>query len=237
MFVWAAALLNSACLCLTLINNGDAVAKNIREITLALAGVCQAAHLAQQLAHQGSCPPEVFRVSLQSLVDLNPPDTLAVHGGDEANLRFGLETLIAVLHNPSRQGVSAELTRYTLSLLMLERKLHNNRKALQQLTQRISGLDRQLQHYALDSDTVIAAIAGIYVDVISPIGPRIQVSGSSAVLQNSQVQSKVRAALLTGIRSAVLWQQVGGSRLHLMFSRSRIVGEAKSILSRLSPGC
>ena len=212
------------------------MAKNIREITLALAGVCQAAHLARQLAHQGNCPADTFSVSLRSLIDLNPPDTLAVYGGDESALRFGLETLIAVLHSPSRQGASAELTRYTLSLLMLERKLHKNRQALQQLTQRISQLDRQLQHYALESDTVIAAIASIYVDVISPIGPRIQVTGDPAILQNSLVQSKVRAALLTGIRAAVLWQQVGGSRLHLMFSRSRIIGEAKSILSRLSPG-
>ncbi len=212
------------------------MAKNIHDITLALAGVCQAAHLAQQLAHQGSCPQAPFEISLRSLLALDPPDTLAVYGGDEANLRFGLETLIAVLHNPSRQGTGAELTRYTLSLLMLERKLHKNREALEQLTRRIGQLDRQLQHYEIDSETVIAAIAGIYVDVISPIGPRIQITGSSAILQNPQVQSKVRASLLTGIRAAVLWQQVGGGRLHLMFSRSQIVAQAKLILSRLSPG-
>ena len=78
-------------------------------------------------------------------------------------------------------------------------------------------------------------MAGIYVDVISPLGPRIQVTGSPQVLQNSQVQSKVRAALLAGIRSAVLWQQVGGGRLQLMFSRQRLLSEAKTILSRLGP--
>jgi high frequency lysogenization protein len=49
------------------------------------------------------------------------------------------------------------------------------------------------------------------------------------------VQSKVRAALLAGIRSAVLWQQVGGGRLQLMFSRQRLLSEAKTILSRLGP--
>ncbi len=212
------------------------MAKNNYDITLALAGVCQAAHLAQQLAHQGHCPQPVFEVSLRSLLDLNPPDTLAVFGQQEENLRFGLESLIAVLHNPSRQGAGADITRYTLSLLMLERKLAKNRKAMAELTDRIAKLDRQLQFYGLESETITAAIAGIYVDVISPVGPRIQVTGSSAVLQNPQVQSKVRAALLCGIRSAVLWQQVGGSRLQLMFSRSRIVDEAKTILSRLSPG-
>jgi len=69
--------------------------------------------------------------------------------------------------------------------------------------------------------------------VISPLGPRIQVTGSPAVLQNSLLQSKVRATLLAGIRAAVLWQQVGGGRLQLMFSRQRLLREAKSILSRL----
>ena len=41
------------------------------------------------------------------------------------------------------------------------------------------------------------------------------------------MQSKVRAALLAGIRAAVLWQQVGGGRLQLMFARQRLLREAK----------
>ncbi|MDF7649848.1 high frequency lysogenization protein HflD [Pantoea sp. Acro-805] len=211
------------------------MAKNYYEITLALAGVCQAAHLVQQLAHQGHCHSAALTVSLRSLLDLNPGSTLAVFGNDEANLHLGLETLMAVLNTGSRQGAGAELTRYTLSMMVLERKLHGNKSALNTLAQRISQLDRQLAHYELESETITSAMAGIYVDVISPLGPRIQVTGSPQVLQNSQVQSKVRATLLAGIRAAVLWQQVGGGRLQLMFSRQRLLREAKTILSRLGP--
>ncbi|QHM70669.1 high frequency lysogenization protein HflD [Mixta intestinalis] len=207
------------------------MAKNYYDITLALAGICQAAHLAHQLAHQGQCDTPSLRTSLGSLLDLNPSSTLAVYGNDEAHLRLGLETLLAVLGNPSRQGAGAELTRYTLSLMVLERKLNASQSALDTLAQRITQLDRQLAHYELESETIVAAMAGIYVDVISPLGPRIQVTGSPAVLQNSQVQSKVRAVLLAGIRSAVLWQQVGGGRLQLMFFRSRLLREAKRILA------
>ena len=211
------------------------MAKNYYEITLALAGVCQAAHLVQQLAHQGNCNNAALQVSLRSLLDLNPGSTLAVFGNDEANLRPGLEALMAVLNSGSRQGASADLTRYTLSLMVLERKLSGNKSALNTLAQRVSQLDRQLAHYELESDTITSAMAGIYVDVISPLGPRIQVTGSPQVLQNSQVQSKVRAALLAGIRAAVLWQQVGGGRLQLMFARQRLLREAKTLLSRLGP--
>lgn len=209
------------------------MAKNYQEITLALAGICQSAWLVQQLAQQGHCPSEPLSVSLRSVLDLNPGSTLAVFGNNEANLRHGLETLMSVLNSSSRQGTGAELTRYTLSLMVLERKLSASKSAMATLAQSISQLDRQLAHYELESDTIISAMAGIYVDVISPLGPRIQVTGSPAVLQNSQVQSKVRATLLAGIRAAVLWQQVGGGRLQLMFSRQRLLREAKTLLSRL----
>ena len=168
------------------------------------------------------------------MVDLNPASTLAIYGNNEANLRFGLESLLAVLNSSSRQGAGAELTRYTLSLMVLERKLSANKTALNDLSQRIGQLDRQLAHYDLDSETLLSAMAAIYVDVISPLGPRIQVTGSPAVLQNTQIQSKVRATLLAGIRSAVLWHQVGGGRLQLMFSRNRLASEAKQMLSRMT---
>lgn len=81
----------------------------------------------------------------------------------------------------------------------------------------------------------MSAMAAIYVDVISPLGPRIQVTGSPAVLQSAQVQAKVRATLLAGIRAAVLWHQVGGGRLQLMFSRNRLTTQAKQILAHLTP--
>jgi CII-binding regulator of phage lambda lysogenization HflD len=42
---------------------------------------------------------------------------------------------------------------------------------------------------------------------------------------------KVRASLLAGIRAAVLWHQVGGGRLQLMFSRNRLTTQAKQILA------
>ncbi len=46
------------------------------------------------------------------------------------------------------------------------------------LGNRIAGLRRQLEHFDLQSETLLSAMAGIYVDVISPLGPRIQVTGS-----------------------------------------------------------
>lgn len=207
------------------------MAKNDYDITLALAGICQSARLVQQLAHQGHCDSDALHVSLNSVIDQSPDSTLGVFGGSEANLRLGLETLLGVINASSRQGLNAELTRYTLSMMMLERKLAATKGAMDTLGNSIAGLHRQLEHFDLQSDTLLNAMAGIYVDVISPLGPRIQVTGSATVLQSPQVQAKVRASLLTGIRAAVLWHQVGGGRMQLMFSRNRLSSQAKNILA------
>ncbi|MXP67446.1 high frequency lysogenization protein HflD [Pantoea sp. Aalb] len=209
------------------------MAKNYYEITLALSGVCQSAYMVQQLAHKGYCHDAALSVSLSSLLHINPKSTLAVFNNDENNLYLGLKTLLTVLNSHNHRKGNIELMRYTLSLMMLERKLKGNKQAQSNLIERINQLDRQRVHYELESDTIINIISSIYLDIISPLGPRIQVTGSQ-VLQNIQVQCKVRAILLTGIRSAVLWQQIGGSRLQLMFSRQKLLEEAKTILSRLS---
>ena len=96
----------------------------------ALAGICQSARLVQQLAHQGHCDADALHVSLNSVIDLNPGSTLGVFGGSETNLRLGLETLLGVLNASNRQGLNAELTRYTLSLMVLERKLNAAKGAM-----------------------------------------------------------------------------------------------------------
>jgi high frequency lysogenization protein len=40
----------------------------------------------------------------------------------------------------------------------------------------------------------------------------------------------VRTLLLAGLRSATLWNQLGGGRFELMFGRKSIIREARSFL-------
>jgi high frequency lysogenization protein len=204
------------------------VAKNYYDITLALAGICQSARLVQQLAHQGHCD-DALHVSLNSVIDLNPGSTLGVVGVKPIFVSV-LKPCLACL-TPVVVRVKRRTDPLHLSLMVLERKLSAAKGALNTLGDRIGGLQRQLDHFDLQSETLLSAMAGIYVDVISPLGPRIQVTGSPAVLQSPQVQAKVRASLLAGIRAAVLWHQVGGGRLQLMFSRNRLTTQAKQILA------
>ncbi|MFZ7343824.1 high frequency lysogenization protein HflD [Avibacterium volantium] len=198
------------------------------DITLALAGVCQAAALVKQFAHHGSADNSAFNASLQSLLQTSPENTLAVYGGNAANLKLGLQTLMEQLN-----GRDAELTRYWVSLLALEGKLSKSPKAKAELAQRIAYLPSQLNFYDLLDEQMISNLANIYVDVISPLGSRIQVLGAPDYLQQQGIQHRIRASLLTGIRSAVLWRQVGGKKYQFLFSRGKIATTAQQIYSTL----
>jgi high frequency lysogenization protein len=51
---------------------------------------------------------------------------------------------------------------------------------------------------------------------------RIHVKGVPEHLRKQDVADKIRALLLSGIRSALLWQQLGGRRWHLFVYKKRI---------------
>ena len=69
-------------------------------------------------------------------------------------------------------------------------------------------------------------MASIYSDLISPIGPRIQVAGTPLFLQQPLVQHKVRALLLAGIRLRAVASARRQPHL-IIFARKKMVELAK----------
>lgn len=155
----------------------------------------------------------------------NPKQPLEVFGSHLA-IRDGYRALVEQLGADGSQK-NAELTRYVVSLIALERKLAKRKDILNMLGERIGQIGRQQQHFDLLDEQILANMASIYSDLISPIGPRIQVAGTPLFLQQPLVQHKVRALLLAGIRAAVLWRQLGGSRTQIIFARKKMVELAK----------
>lgn len=208
------------------------MAKNYEDITLALAGICQAARLVQQLAHEGQTNNDAVDVMIRSITNNNPSSVLNVYGDNVQNLHTGLSAFAGMFNMSGYQGLNTELTRYIGRLMQLERRLDKQPGAMDELGRRIDNLEHQRDHFGLSQEAMLNTIAGIYVDNISGLGPRIQVTGSPEILRNTLIQAKVRSLLLSGIRSTVLWRQVGGNRLQLMFSRSRLVDTAKYLLAQ-----
>jgi len=205
------------------------VANTLYDRTIAFAGICQAVALVQQVAKNGYCDSDAFETSLKAILNTNPNNTVGVFGR-ESDLKLGLECLVKGIDSTPN---GSEITRYIISLMALERKLQSRNDAMSQLGDRIQMLERQLEHFELLDEQMISNLASVYLDVISPVGPRIQVTGTPSVLQQTSNQHKVRALLLSGIRSAVLWRQVGGKRRHLIFGRKKMVEQAQILLARI----
>ena len=204
----------------------------LKEQTLTFAVVCQVAHLVQTLSRTGQIDEHDLTILLRSITITSPKNSLEVYGGQLTNIKMGLELLITHLGGKSQQK-DPEFTRYIVSLLNLERQLNKKPKLLNALGERIEQTNRQLEHYDITSDTLLASFASIYSDIVSPIGARIQVAGEPSILKQTINQHKIRSLLLAGVRASVLWRQVGGQRRKILFGRAKIVACAQQMLKEI----
>ncbi|RTR28215.1 high frequency lysogenization protein HflD [Shewanella atlantica] len=195
--------------------------------TMAFAGILQAIAQVQHIARHGNSDKDGLAASLNTVLVTNPDTTADVYA-DKVALNKGYQLIINQLGDAKDKDV--EVTRYLVGILALERKLARG-NAMSILSERINQIHRQLHHFEITDEQVIANFAGIYSDIISTLGPKIQISGNPEYLKQSQVQEKIRALLLSAMRSAVLWRQLGGKRRHLVFARKTIVDTAKKSLT------
>lgn len=201
---------------------------NFRDKTLALAGVFQATALVKNIAVNGLTDKHDFEICIRSIFETDPENVEAVYGQVEY-LRTGLTTLVEQLGEKSSQR-DIDIARYVISLLHLQRKLSKNKIMLGAVATGIERARRQTEHFHITHENVIANLADIYSDTISQIPPKIMVSGESQYLSNPDQANKIRALLLAGMRSAVLWAQLGGSRWQILLRRRRFSQEAERII-------
>jgi high frequency lysogenization protein len=200
---------------------------NFRDKTLALAGIFQATALVKNIAVNGLTDKHDFEICIRSIFETDPESVEAVYGQVEY-LRTGLTTLIEQLGEKSSQR-DIDIARYVISLLHLQGKLSKNKIMLDALADGIERARRQTEHFHITHENVIANLADIYSETISQIPPKIMVSGENQYLSNPEQANKIRALLLAGMRSAVLWAQLGGSRWQILLRRRRFSQEAERI--------
>lgn len=197
--------------------------------TMAFAGILQALIQVQHIARNGESDNTELAASLNTILITDPDNTADVYQ-DKATLNKGYQLILNQLGDSS-QKKDVEITRYLVGILALERKLVRSSSGLAMLAERITQVNRQLHHFTITDEQVIANLASIYSDIISNLGPKVQISGNPTHLQRPIVQQKIRALLLAAMRSAVLWRQLGGKRRHLVFARKAIVDTAKKSLT------
>lgn len=195
---------------------------------LALAGVVQAAALVSDAATGRSADEISLRATLGSILKTEAPDVPDVYGGTPA-LHLGLRKLTELLGS-ERTPHDLAILRYSLNLLQLQGKVMGSGALRKILETSIARGREQVRHFGLTHGNVLANLADTYARTAGTIEPRIMVTGDSMKLHNPQVINMVRSLLLGGLRSAVLWQQCGGSRWMLLFMRASLLKESRRLL-------
>ena len=210
---------------------------------LAMAGVAQCAYLVDSLANGGGASEYNLAVSINPLLALNPSCVEDVYSS-AAGLGLGLRTLQNIFSN-EKVRENTEVIRYTLGIMNLRGKLISNERVqgiLREKLQIIAPLDTLAAlnfsgenevERKLAAEQIYQQLADLYQDTISTLSYRILVQGKIDNLKNEDIANRIRALLLAGIRSAVLWHQLGGRRWHLVFYRKRILLSVGKIRRKL----
>ena len=174
---------------------------------LALAGMAQALAQVRRLADTGQADGAHLQPLVESVFRIDADTPAAVYGG-VASVAPGLRILRAHFGNQARDPL---LPRLALALLQVERHFVADEGAVDGVRERIDTLAPLAQARGpLDRD-VLAGLARIYVEHISPLRPRIMVQGNPHYLAQADLVGEVRAALLAALRSAVLRSQLDGT--------------------------
>jgi high frequency lysogenization protein len=205
--------------------------KTLTHQAIALAGLSQSVYLVQQIAKRGNADRLDLEVSIGSTLKVDADDIYDVFGG-LAGLKTGLEQLARQLAEPWR--VDPELARYASTLIFLEREVMKRAEMVQAIGQALNRAEaaRARTGQILD-DEVIQALAQGYQQTLSQLKPRVIVSGEQRYLSAAHNADRIRALLLAGVRSALLWRQAGGIRWKLLFLRTRLQREARNLLDTM----
>ncbi len=202
-----------------------------RSQTIALAAMCQSALMIQHVSKGVILDKNSFIGLLNGIITTEPQSVFDVYGSVD-ELSDGAKLLqLQLSGNATKKDI--EVTRYLAGIMSISKKLLNNPNALTALKDKIDDIQRRLTHFELDDPSVIQNFADCYSEVISPLSQKIQVIGNPALLQQSNIQHKVRALLLSGVRAAVLWRQMGGKRRDFIFNRKSVLKDVVSFNQEL----
>jgi high frequency lysogenization protein len=204
--------------------------KTLSNQTIALAGIAQVAVLVQQLATTGTCDQEAMEASIGSVLKIDSGSTAEIYGG-LAGLKLGFEQLNGQISG--EKPPNPDQARYAASIVFLEKKLSGRKDFLATIQAGIVKAQAQSEQFGLLHENVLANLGDLYHSTISTLQPRIMVNGEQGYLSSHAIANKIRALLLAGIRSAMLWRQCGGSRWKFIFYRRRIQDELQNLIKQI----
>lgn len=206
-----------------------------RDRCLALAGVFQAARIAQQLAREGKADQHAWQHSMQSIFITSPESVEEVFGGING-VKLGLQ-LISERLIKSTDKLDMEMLRYIVILMHLAKTMAKKQLMSDAIIEGVENIAETSSYFKTDDPedihpTTITKLADLYRLTISTLQPQLMVDGDEYFLKQPAIAEKIRASLLAGIRAAHLWHQLGGNRFRILFMRKQISNTATELLTK-----
>lgn len=196
---------------------------------MALGGLFQSLMLVQDAARTGGgAYPDAFDTCIRSVLRLDADDTMAVYGAPGC-LAPGLSMLLAHLER-RMQHQHLEQAAYAANLMVLEKRLRSDPAVSKTLRARLAAIEERLGVRDADDPELLDELAELYVQQVSPLGPRVLVNGEPMHLKRDATAARIRALLLAALRSVVLWRQCGGGRVKLLLKRKQHARQAHRLL-------
>ncbi|WP_376695348.1 high frequency lysogenization protein HflD [Wenzhouxiangella sp. EGI_FJ10305] len=202
----------------------------MRDATIAFAGMLQASELVRQIATSGTCSGQAAQASVASIFNRNPEATEDAYGG-LGGVRMGLRVMTELFSARSNHE-SLQSLNYALGLAKLGKQVRRDNKRLDAIGEELA-LVEKAWHDADEmlDDSVTSQLADIYQRHISTLGFRLSINGQPEYLKQPEKVAFVRTLLFAGLRSAILWHQVGGRQWRLVFQRGKMLEQARSLLT------
>lgn len=181
----------------------------------------------RRLGSHGQTDSTQTEPCLRALLHDYDGDVAALYGGDN-QLTPGLHQLIDHLSNPHE----AELTRYLVMVMALERRLSRKKRYMSAIRDGLNRAASQADYFGSAAHrNVIGNLGDLYSETVSQLRPRIIVRGERMHLEDPDNAALIRALLLAAVRSTALWRASGGSRWRLIAGRKRLIDAARQLLA------
>jgi len=210
---------------------------DIKSETIALAALFQCCTQIQRLASTGYYDEQAVACVIRSILVTDPETIEDIY--EPSKLIVGFKQLVDSFGRSdiTKTATTIEVTKMALKLISLSHNIEKNTKIFNRLSDEIDSLKKAIttEHpdfYEAGINVVndpnnMHLFGSLYQSIISPNFSKLLIYGEERHLRIPENQEKIRALLLAGIRSVILWRQVGGRRRYLVFRRKAILEYAQ----------
>ena len=189
----------------------------IEDQTIALAGLYQSCQVVSKIAWNGEYSEQELTPLVNCILKIDSTKTEDIYM-DISNLQTGLIYLKKQIVGDIFTR-SSETRRYIASLKQLSDNLMSDDKCITRIQTLLKEMDSKAESMTIDEKAF--ELSNIYQKTLSGFEPRIIVNGENLYLTDQIHAARIRTALFAGVRSMILWQQLGGSKLKLFFLKGQ----------------